>query len=233
MKILGVIPARGGSKSVPRKNIANIAGKPLIAYTIEEALKCNSITDVVVSTDDEEIAIIAKSHGALVPFYRPQDLASDQALSAPVAKHCLVEMEFRQSYQYDAVLLLQPTTPLRTIDHINSAISLFKSNVCDSVVSVTSVEGNHPFRMKRLIGDKLINWIDQGFEDMRPRQLLPPAFIRNGAIYLTHRSVIYNYNSLVGDRCLGFIMNAEDSINIDTKIDFKLAEILLKERLHK
>ena len=233
MKILGVIPARGGSKSVPRKNIANIAGKPLIAYTIEEALKCNSITDVVVSTDDEEIAIVAKSLGALVPFNRPKDLASDQALTAPVAKHCLVEMEFRQSYKYDAVLLLQPTTPLRTVDHINSAILLFKTNVCDSVVSVTGVEGNHPFRMKRLIGDMLINWIDQGFEDMRPRQLLPPAFIRNGAIYLTRRSVIYNNNSLVGNRCLGFIMNSEDSINIDTKIDFKLAEILLKERSHK
>ncbi len=231
MNILGVIPARGGSKTVPRKNIALIDGKPLIAYTIEEAQKVELITDLILSTEDEEIASIGENLGVNVPFIRPHDLATDQAQSAPVLKHALSHMEDskRGLNFYDAVLMLQPTTPLRKSHHIVSAIQMMTSNPCDSVVSVVSVEGHHPFRMKRLIGNKLINLVDQGFEDMRPRQDLPKVYIRNGAIYLAKRDLIALKNTIVGTDCLGIEMDLRDSINIDTYLDFKMAEILLKE----
>jgi len=231
LKILAVIPARGGSKSVPRKNVANIAGKPLLAYTIEEALKVPRILDLVVSTDDQEIAGVARTLGAQVPFMRPSELATDHAQSAPVLRHCLLEMETLRGLRYDAVLMLQPTAPLRRASHIEVAIDMLATHECDSVVSVVSVAGYHPLRMKRLVGNRLINFIDQGFEDMRPRQVLPPVYIRNGAIYLSRRHVVADQEQVVGSVCLGFEMSAEESVNIDDRLDFKMAEILLSERV--
>jgi CMP-N,N'-diacetyllegionaminic acid synthase len=230
MNILAVIPARGGSKSVPRKNIATIAGKPLLSFAIEEAMKVSSITDILVSTDDLEIANVARSYGAFVPFLRPAELATDDAQSAPVLIHALLEMESYSRKHYDAVIMLQPTTPLRQAHHIQTAIDIFTKNICDSVVSVVSVGGYHPFRMKRLIGNRLVNFIDQGFEDMRPRQVLPSVYIRNGAIYLSCRRLIVDQKQIVGELCLGFEMSAEESINIDNIIDFKLAELFLAQR---
>jgi len=230
MKILAVVPARGGSKSVLRKNIALIAGKPLLAYTIEEALKVDAITDLVVSTDDEEIACVARSLGAQVPFIRPAELATDHAQSAPVLKHCLLELEARCGGRYDAVLMLQPTTPLRKAGHIIKAIDMLAANDCDSVVTVVSVGGHHPFRMKRMVENRLINFIDQGFEDMRPRQVLPLVYIRNGAVYLSRRHVVAEQDQVVGVHSLGIEMDANESVNIDNHLDFKMAEILLNER---
>jgi len=229
-EILCVIPARGGSKSVPKKNIALIAGKSLLAYTVEEAEKVSAISDLIVSTDDEEIASVAVSLGVQVPFLRPSELATDHAQAAPVLMHALLEMETLKAKRYDAIMMLQPTTPLRLASHIQTAIDMLASSDCDSVVSVVSVGGNHPFRMKRLISDQLVNFIDQGFEDMRPRQTLPPVYIRNGAVYLSRRHVVVDQQQVVGAVCLGFEMRAEDSVNIDDRLDFKLAELLLLER---
>tara|TARA_B110000027_G_C16097385_1_gene291441 strand:+ start:249 stop:950 length:702 start_codon:yes stop_codon:yes gene_type:complete len=230
MKVLAIIPARGGSKSVPRKNIANFAGQPLISFTIQEALKTKKITDLVVSSDDEEIISLVNSMGILAPFKRPPELATDQAESAPVIKHCLEFMEKFYLKKYDAVLMLQPTSPLRNSNHIDNAIEMMIENDCDSVVSIVSVNGYHPFRMKRKVGNQIINYIDQGFEDMRPRQVLPKVFIRNGAIYLSKRQIIMDQNKLVGEKCLGMEMSSNDSINIDDPIDFKLAEMMLLEK---
>ena len=230
MKILAVIPARGGSKSVLRKNIVKVNGKPLISYTINAALMVDCLTDVVVSTDDSEIANISRDLGAQVPFIRPEDLASDEAQSAPVIEHALNFMENEKGIKYDAVLMLQPTSPLRTSIHIKESIDLFLSQECDSVVSVVSVGGNHPFRMKRLVGNQLVNYIDQGFWDMRPRQNLPDVYIRNGAIYLIDRDVIINQHQLIGSKCLGYVMSDTESANIDTPIDLMLTELLIKEQ---
>ncbi len=230
MKILAVIPARGGSKGIPRKNITNLDGLALIGYTINAAIESECLTDVVVSTDDVEIADISKEMGAQVPFIRPENLASDMAQSAPVIEHALHFMESEKGVKYDAILMLQPTSPLRTSTHIKESVDLFLSQECDSVVSVVSVGGNHPFRMKRLMGDQLINYIDQGFWDMRPRQVLPEAYIRNGAIYLISRNTLTDQHQLIGNKCLGYIMNDTESVNIDTQIDLKLAELLIKEQ---
>ena len=229
-KILAVIPARGGSKGLPRKNIMEIDGYPLIQYTINAALTAKNLTDVIVSTDDKEIAQISIELGAQVPFMRPNELASDMSESAPVIIHALKEMEEIRGYHYDAIIMLQPTCPLRSSKHIEKALELFFSKDCDSLVSVSSVGGVHPFRMKRMIGNELVSFIDQGFWDMRPRQVLPDVYIRNGSIYLIRRDTLIDQGQLIGKKCLGLVMSDEESVNIDTPIDFKLAEILLKER---
>lgn len=230
VRAIGVIPARGGSKAIPHKNIHPLLGKPLIAYTIEAALASKLLTDVVVSTEDPEIATVAASWGAQVPFVRPAELATDEALSLPVVRHAVNELEKAKSLKYDVVLMLQPTTPMRTADDIDEGIRLLLDTGADSVVSVVDVGGNHPFRMKRLVGDKiLVNYIDQGFEDMRPRQQLPPVYIRSGALYVVRRDVIMERNSFVGADCRGYIMPHERAVNIDTYLDFILSERLLRK----
>lgn len=186
MGILAVIPARGGSKGVPRKNLRSLQGKPLLAWTIEAAKACGLVDRVVVSTEDPEIAKAAKDFGAEVPFLRPADLATDTALTLPVVQHAVREIE-KDGFHADLVLLLQPTTPLRTTTDIEAALRLQRETDCDCVVSVVDVGGNHPNRMKKLLPDgKLVNFVEQGFEDMRPRQLLPPVYIREGSIYLAN-----------------------------------------------
>lgn len=230
MKLLSIIPARGGSKGIPRKNLAKINGRPLIEYSIKAALDVNQITDLIVSTDDKEIADIARELGAQVPFIRPLELATDQAQSAPVVMHAVEFMEKLKGYKYDAVLMLQPTCPLRKSLHIKKALNIYQSSDCDSLVSVVSVS-QHPYRMKKLVGDKLINYIDQGFENMKPRQELPEVYIRNGAIYLCSRSVIMDKKVLVGENCYGLVMNDFESVNIDRKLDLVLAETILREGL--
>jgi len=231
MNILAVIPARGDSKSIPRKNIAKVNGKPLISYTISAALEVDCLTDIVVSTEDAEIAKISKKLGAQVPFIRPLNLASDDAQSFPVIEHALHFMEKVRGFKYDAILMLQPTSPLRTSKHINDSIDLFNSQKCDSVVSIVSVGGNHPLRMKRFEGNKLVNYIDQGFWNMRPRQILPDVYIRNGAIYLVRRDVIIKQSQLIGTMCLGYVMGDIQSVNIDAPIDLMVAELLLKKKV--
>jgi CMP-N-acetylneuraminic acid synthetase len=227
--ILAVIPARGGSKGIPRKNIAKIGGRPLIGYTIQSALQVDRINNVIVSTEDEEISAISKELGAQVPFIRPDNLATDWAESAPVIIDALNRMEKLSNIKYDAVLMLQPTSPLRTSKHIDKALDLFFSQKCDSVVSIVSVGGTHPFRMKRLVGNQLINYIDQGFWDMSPRQKLPPVYIRNGAIYLIKRDVLIKEEQLIGRKCLGMLMSDKESVNIDSSLDLKLVKLLLEE----
>lgn len=230
MRILGVIPARGGSKSVPQKNIAPLAGKPLIAYTIEPALASGALADVVVSTDDATIAQVARDHGAQVPFMRPPQLATDAAESYGVVEHALNEMEGQRAAPYDAIMMLQPTTPLRRAEQIARAAAMLEAAPeADGVVSVVDVEGWHPFRMKRLVGDRVVNFIDQGFEDMRPRQVLPKVYIRSGAIYLIRRRALLDHRMLVGPHTLGLVIDDRSAVNIDNRLDFALAEVLMRE----
>jgi CMP-N,N'-diacetyllegionaminic acid synthase len=230
MKILGVIPARGGSKGVPRKNVRLLDGKPLLAYTIEEADKCASITDLVLSTDDEEIRTIGLKFGAKAPFLRPSEFATDTAQTVPVVQHAVLEMEEQMGYLYDIVVLLQPTTPLRLSIDIDNCIKMILNTDADSIVSVVEVGAYHPLRMKHVVGDNiLINYIDQGYEDLRPRQKLPPVYIRSGDLYVTRRNVILKQNLMVGRDCRAYVIPPERSVNIDTEFDFILAEYLVNK----
>lgn len=224
MKVLGVIPARGGSKGIPSKNIKLLNGKPLIAYTIESALK-SGLDSVVVSTDSNEIAQIAKEYGAEVPFLRPENLASDTAASMPVAVHALHEMERINDTLYDAVMLLQPTTPFRTGADIDEAIRLIEEKQSDSVISVVDVGGTHPARMKYLKNGLLIDPPFCEAKENQNRQELEPMYIRNGAIYLTRRDVLLK-GTYKGNSCAALIMPSLRSVNIDTLFDFEYAEWL-------
>ena len=229
MKVLGIIPARGGSKGVPRKNIRLLAGKPLIVYTIETAL-ASHLSEVIVSTDDEEIADVARKAGVRVPFLRPAELSGDAAKSIPVAQHALEFMEKANGIQYDACMLLQPTAPFRTVDDINKALDILAGSGADSVISVQDVEAFHPARMKYLENGRLIDPPFCEAYENQARQELRPMYIRNGAIYLTRRDVLLN-DSYKGKDCRALVMSTERSVNIDTVHDFDYAEWVYKKYL--
>jgi CMP-N-acetylneuraminic acid synthetase len=227
--VLGVIPARGGSKSIPRKNLVPLAGKPLIAYTIEAAKRSARLDRWIVSTDSEEIATVSRAVGAQVPFLRPAELAADTVLSLPVMQHALRALERMDGRPYDIAVMLQPTCPFRSAADIDAAIDLLISTLADAVISVVEVGGHHPLRMKRIVdGNRLVNYVDQDEENMRPRQQLPPVYIRNGALYLTKRSVLLEDNSFTGRDCRAYVMPVERSVNIDEVHDVFLAESILR-----
>lgn len=226
---LGIIPARGGSKGVPRKNIRPLAGKPLLAWTIEAAL-ASKLDRVIVSSDDAEIISIANSYGELAPFVRPPDLATDRAETLPVVKHAVRYVEEHDG-PVEIVALLQPTTPMRSAGDIDNGLEKIRETGCDSVVSVVDVDGYHPFRMKRVVaGDRLVNYVDQGFEDMRPRQELPRVYIREGSLYIAKRSLVMESDTLVGGDVRAMIVPPERTVNIDTEADLVRAEKLMTHR---
>ena len=226
--ILGLIPARGGSKGLPRKNIKPLLGKPLIAWTIEQALASKYLDKVVVSTDDEEITKISKKYGAEVPFMRPKELAEDNAKGIDVVLHAMdwvKENDTRK--QYDLIMLLQPTSPLRTKEDIDKAIELLFLKEAKAIVSVCEVD-YHPLWSNTLPEDGCMkNFIRQEIMN-KNRQELPLFYRLNGAIYLAYCDYIKEQKSFFGEKTFACIMARERSIDIDNEIDFKLTEILIK-----
>jgi CMP-N,N'-diacetyllegionaminic acid synthase len=230
-KILAVIPARGGSKGVPRKNIRLLGDHPLIAYTIQTALAVQKkLHRVIVSTDDEEIASIARHYGADVPFMRPVELGADNARMVPVLQHAVRFIEDQDHIHMDWVLLLQPTTPFRAVEDIQAAIRLAQAGGCDSVISVVQVFHVHPILMKRIENDQLLPFSTEEKEGTRRQDYQPPAYMRNGAIYLTRRDELINNDSIWGKTIRPYVMPEERSVNIDNEIDFLIAEQMLLKR---
>lgn len=227
-RVLAVIPARGGSKSIPRKNLQDLAGHPLVAHMIQHALQVDSITDLVVSTNDQEIAKVARRYGAKVPFMRPAELATDDMPSWPAVRHALLEMETLTGQPYEYVVMLQATAPLCRPQDIAACIERIKIGDCESVVTVVPVTTHHPFRMKRIVGgDILINYIEQGFEDMRPRQMLPPVYKRSGAVYASRRKVVAEQKAVVGSDVRAVVVPAETGVDIDTLLELELVRLIL------
>lgn len=234
-KIVAIIPARGNSKSVPRKNIKPLAGKPLLAYTIEEAKKCAEIDRLIVSTEDEEIARLAKDWGAEVPFLRPRELSEDAVTDLPVFQHSLQWLKEKESFIPEIVIHLRPTSPLRKATHIQEAIDLFRKNDGVDCVRSVSLAPAHPLKMWRVETGSLIPFIPEAVYNIHeaynwPRQKLPPAYVQNGAIEVVCYETIMKKNSMSGERIKAYLMPEEDSINIDSLLDFLLAEQLLKQR---
>ena len=229
VKFLVLVPARGGSKGIPHKNMRLLAGKPLIDYTIEAALGSRYPLRVVVSTDDEEIARVSQAVGAEVPFLRPAELASDETPTFSVVRHALQWLEQHEAYQPELVVLLQPTSPLRRSRHIDQALELLLSSEADSVVSLCEVE-HSPYWMKNVDAEGRVSPFMSMEEEYTRRQALPKVYRLNGAIFVTRSKVIIRENRLLGDDTRAYIMNQVDSIDIDTELDFKLAELLIKER---
>lgn len=229
-RVLAVIPARGGSKGVARKNIRSIGGKPLIAYTIEMA---NAIQHMlyraVVSTDDPEIESVARRYGGDVPFLRPAELSGDRVPTLPVLQHAVKFVEEQGQTTIDWVLLLQPTTPFRSIEDIDATLALAQQGGCDSIISVVQVFAEHPIFIKRIENERLLPFNLVEKEGTRRQDCHPPAYIRNGAVYLTRRDIIMNANSIWGEVIRPYVMPPERSVNIDGELDLKLAEALIRE----
>lgn len=230
-RVLGVIPARGGSKGIPRKNIHLLGGKALIAYTIEAAAAAKRLTRTIVSTEDGEIAEVARACGGDVPFMRPAELATDDARAIPMMQHAVKAVEkLEGGAEYDVIVMLQPTTPFRMAQDIDGALELLERTGADSVISVALHIGQHPAKMKYLEGDRLIDPPFAEKSENTPRQKLPDVYRLNGAIYATRRKVLLA-GSFKGKDSRAWVMSEERSVNIDTEWDVKLAQILLDEGL--
>ena len=224
MNVLGVVPARGGSKGIPQKNLRTIAGRPLLAYTADAA-RASRLSRTIVSTDDPAIADVARGLGLEVPFMRPSELATDSAPMAPVLQHAVREMAVR-GFTADAVVLLQPTSPLRRAQHIDRALDLLVASRADSVVSVVEVPHQfNPISVMRLDGDRLMPFIE-GPAVLR-RQDKPRVYARNGPAVLAVRTSVLERGSLYGEDCRPLVMAAEESIDLDTPLDFDVLDYLL------
>ena len=225
MKVLGVIPARGGSKSVPRKNIQLLAGIPLIAHTIRSAQESRRLTHFLTSTDDKEIADVAAQAGSAV-LMRPTDLAQDETPMPPVLLHALDEEE-KQGRAYDVVVLLQPTCPLRRGTEIDGALDHLEAQGADVVISVYQVSDAHPARMYHLRDNRLSPVAPQW--EMANRQVLPPVYHRNGVIYAARVPVFRQKKTFYVHNAAPFVMPKESAVNIDDPLDLKFAAMILSE----
>jgi CMP-N,N'-diacetyllegionaminic acid synthase len=223
--VLAVVPARGGSRGIPRKNVRPLWGRPLIVYTLDAALASRAITRLIVSTDDDETARVVEAHGVPVPFRRPPELATDTARQIDVVRHALQVAEAGDRLVYDVVVLLQPTAPLRTAADIDGALRTLSETGADSVVSMSEPLIDNPFYAHTIEGDRPVPLIPNATAFTR-RQEFPRAYIRNGAIYAARRSVIAA-GALAGSDLRVYIMPPERSINIDTPLDLEVAEFLL------
>lgn len=223
-RVLAIIPARGGSKRLPRKNILNFAGKPLIAWTIDAALSSKNVDKVIVSTDDEEIAQVAQNCGAEVPFLRPSTLSEDESSSADVIAHA-IEFLAKRGDSFDVIALLQPTSPLRNSRHIDKAIDLYLSKNANSVISVCKTE-HSPLWCGRI--DETLS-MDSFLRDEvknKRSQDLPEFYRLNGAIYLIDRTLFCRELTLFpNEKTFAFLMEDKFSIDIDTELDYRFAEV--------
>ncbi len=236
MKVLGIITARGGSKGVPGKNLKLLAGKPLLAYTVEAARASRSLDRVILSTEDEAIVAAGRALGCEVPFLRPAELSRDNTPHLPVIQHAAEWMREQAGYRPDAVMVLQPTSPLRTAGDIDAAIALLESSGADSVLSVSEVPvHSHPSRTLRLdaAGNAVLFATGQPVRQrVNRRQDLPEAWVMNGAIYACRTETLLAAEpSLYGDAVVAYRMPAERSISIDDLDDWAAAERLLTPSL--
>ena len=230
MNILGLITARGGSKGIVGKNCVDVGGKPLIAWTIQAAEESTSIDRLLVSTDDEQIAAVAREYGAEVPFMRPDELAQDYSAHIPVIQHALRWLERDEGALPDFVCLLQPTSPFRTGVQIDDAVALLHKTGADAVVSVCEAAA-HPYMVRKMDEDgRLAPFMSIPGGYLR-RQDLPLAYELNGAIYLCCASVVMEQGVLMPEGTVGFVMDKESSLDIDTQADLEQARSwLLREK---
>ena len=232
-EVLAVIPARGGSKGIPRKNIKLFAGYPLISYSIAAALQSNSVTRVIVSTDDEEIAAVARQFGAETPFLRPAELAQDQITDLPVFEHALQWLKENEGYSPDLVIQLRPTSPIRPRQCVDEAVALLLQHPeADSVRGVVP-SGQNPYKMWRLDGDEkpmtpllTLEGVDEPFNS--PRQALPPTYWQTGHIDVIRPRAILEQKSMSGTVILPYLIDPRYTVDIDTPFDWQRYEWLVR-----
>jgi N-acylneuraminate cytidylyltransferase len=240
VEILAIVPARGGSKSIPRKNIRPLLGQPLIAWIIGAAKRSRRLTRLIVSTDDPEIAGVARGHGAEVPFLRPAEIAQDLSTDVEFLLQALDWLDAHESYVPEIVLRLPPTSPLTTAAHIDEGIrTLLETPGADAVRPIVEVT-THPYKMWTIAEEgrwltpflpKEVTGVETPHD--RPRQLFPPVYRQTGAMDVMWRRTVRDLRSTSGRRLAYFFMAPEDSVNIDQESDFAIAECFLRRRLER
>jgi CMP-N,N'-diacetyllegionaminic acid synthase len=224
---LGVIPARGGSKGLPGKNLRKLGPLSLIGHAVASAREAAWLTRFIVSTDSADIAEEAKRHGAEVPFLRPVELATDQAGMLGVLQHAVRWLESSAGVRPDVIVTLQPTSPFRTGGEIDATIRKVADTGADSAQTLAEAS-YHPFFMKTLEGDRTVALFPEGHRYVR-RQDAPPVYQPSGAVYVTRYATLMAQGRILGEDNRGIVMGFEASVNIDTEWDFLLAELLLRE----
>lgn len=224
MKVLGIIPARGGSKRVPRKNLRHLAGKELVAYAIEACLKAKTLGAVLVSSDSDEVLAVAARYSGVVALRRPDALSTDAALAIDYVRHALAE----KPGAWDAVAIVQPSSPLTTAADIDATVMLLeKSPEADSAVSVMELDhAIHPVKLKRLAGDKLLPFVEEEQGRMAAHEL-PKLYVRNCSVYVSRVATIQK-GSIIGDDSRGYVMPRERSVDINDELDWEFARFLFE-----
>lgn len=229
-RILALTLARGGSKSVPRKNIRPILGIPLIAYTIAEALRSKFITRYIVSTDDEEIRQVAMRFGAEVPFLRPAEYSTDTASSVAAMQHAVSWVEQQEGVKYDYVIELMCTNPMKTVVDIDVVIQKLVTTGADSVIAVHKLDDHHPIRIKKIVDDRIVDFCLTEVPETRRQDLKPDAYVRSGSIYGLRRDHLMVEGRRYGsENSQPYILPHEQAVNVDTEIDFLIAERLMSQ----
>ncbi len=218
-KVLAIIPARGGSKRLPRKNIRELYGRPLLAYTIEAARNAERITHFLVSSEDPEIIEIAQSYGAPVPFVRPVDLATDKVRNIDVVDHALKFMEDAKGITYDIIVLLQPTSPIRDPEHIDRAVELLWNSDCESLASVKG-----PFKKRDPILKAIRDGILEDYSPVKDPKNIEPFYLYNASLYAVKRDYFVQHKKLISPKQIPLIMDVFHSVDVDTEADFLVAE---------
>lgn len=231
MKRLAIIPARSGSKGIKDKNIKLLAGIPLIGYTIKAALESDMFEKVMVSTDSEKYAQIAKEFGAEVPFLRSEETSQDTSTSWDVVRE-VVDQYREQGHKFDLITLLQPTSPLRDADDIIGAHKLFDAKGANSIISVCEAE-HSPLWSNTIEPDLSMERFAETDDGVSGRQQLSTYYRQNGAIYIINEIALNNINNIFREKCYAYIMDQSHSIDIDSELDFMVAEVYIKyfERL--
>jgi len=230
MKILGIIPARGGSKRVVNKNRRILAGKPLLMHVIDKAVELDELEDLVFTTEDEELKRIVQSNSSIYIIDRPIEFSRDTSKAIEYVEHALHHMNQKFGKTYDAIMIMQPTTPLTEIDDFRALIKLFLSNDCDSAVTVSMLDQvTHPKKIKVLEGIQLKKWIIAE-EEVENFSELTKLYARNGAGYISSIEIIKT-GKLLGPMCIAHVMPPERSIDINYKIDLDFAQFLLEKKL--
>jgi len=227
--IIGLIPARGGSKGVPRKNVREIEGNPLIAYAIECAKKCPSIDHVVVSTDDDEISRVAEKFGAEVPFLRPSELARDTAAMLPVLRHAVEFLEDHYKKRIDLVVLLDPTGPLRTVEDVEGAIEMHKESKCEMVISGNVARKNPYFNMVKEKDNGFVELVCSSEESIVCRQDAPKVYDLNTVVWVYSRKAVMEDNARLSKETMLYQIPAARTIDVDSEEDIELLEEYLRK----
>ena len=233
MKILTIIPARGGSKGIKLKNLSKINGKPLVAFSIEHSLASKLINRTIVSTDHEEIAKVSEEYGAEIPIFRSKELAGDNILDLPVFEHMLTYLKEEENYEPEIVVHLRPTSPYRKAEWIDSAIKLLIENSSADSIRSVSEPSQHPYRVFEIKNKYLFPLMNERHPEpyLLRRQDLPKMYYYNCVIDVTKPSTIFNKKSMTGDKMLPYKMEPEDSLDIDKPMDLEFAKFFLKRHV--